>query len=130
MSDAIGGNFCFKCGRPFTNTACTCSCGQTFTMKTQTINEPLLEVSRTINEYEQRIREDERAKCEDEIEALQDKLHQIQSWCQAYPLAVFPEPDWTAVKEKLGSRLLTEVSGSNMRHVVEGIQRIIDVGKP
>lgn len=61
-----------------------------------------------------------------QVEQLEGKLDRIKAWCQAYPLNVFPEPDWKEVKEKLGSQLLTEVSGSNMRHVVMGIQRIID----
>lgn len=60
------------------------------------------------------------------IEALEDCLHKIQNWCKAYPLTIFTEPDWKEVKEKLGDTLLTQVSGSNMRHVVTGIQAIID----
>lgn len=62
----------------------------------------------------------------EKIEDLEQKLHEIRSWCQAYPLGVFTEPDWAEVKDKLGATLLTQVSGSNMRHVVEGIQKIID----
>lgn len=59
----------------------------------------------------------------DQLEAA---FSQITSWCKAYPIEVFTEPDWEEVKEKLGSTLLTRVSGSNMRHVVTGIQKIID----
>lgn len=55
----------------------------------------------------------------------EDKLHEIRVWCRAYPLAVFPEPNWKEVERMLGSKMLTRVSASNMRHVVEGIQRII-----
>jgi hypothetical protein len=60
------------------------------------------------------------------IGELEDCLNQIRSWCKAYPLGVFTEPNWKEVNEKLGSTLLTQVSGSNMRHVVTGIQNIIN----
>ena len=63
---------------------------------------------------------------EDRVEALEHTLHQIKNWCNAYPVGVFHEPDWTEVKEKLGSMLLTQVSASNMRDVAEGISRIIE----
>lgn len=66
---------------------------------------------------------------QDRIDELEQKLHEIQCWCQAYPIKTFHEPDWKEVKEKLGFTLLTQVSVSNMRHVVEGIQRIIDRGQ-
>lgn len=61
-----------------------------------------------------------------QVEGLESALDQIRSWCRAYPLAIFTEPDWNEVREKLGDILLTRVSGSNMRHVVDGVQKIID----
>lgn len=62
----------------------------------------------------------EREKAERSEEALQ----KIQSWCEAYPLDIFPEPDWDEVKSRLGPKLLTRVSASNMRHVVEGVAKL------
>jgi hypothetical protein len=60
------------------------------------------------------------------IEQLEDCLDKIRSWCKAYPTTIFTEPNWDEVQEKLGKNLLCQVSGSNMRHVTTGIQKIID----
>ena len=69
---------------------------------------------------------------ENRIEALEDKLHKINNWCKAYPRTVFIEPteeQWAAANKVLDATStcpsLTAISGSNMRHVVEGIQKII-----
>lgn len=63
-------------------------------------------------------------------EELESTLERIKSWCEAYPVAIFVEPDWAKVQALLGSTLLTQVSASNMRHVVAGIKRIIDSAAP
>ena len=62
-----------------------------------------------------------------------DKLHEISVWCKAYPRTVFIEPSkeqWAEAEKVLkaahGCPSLTAISGSNMRHVVEGIQKIIN----
>lgn len=81
------------------------------------------ELTKKKEEYRARIRELEAFI--EEIDHQYDAMQQIKQWCQAYPLAVFSEPDWTEVGEKLGAKLLTRVAAANMRHVVDGIQRII-----
>jgi hypothetical protein len=48
----------------------------------------------------------------------------ILNWSKAYPDEIFIEPDWKEVKSLLGDNLLTRVSASNMRHVVEGVGKI------
>ena len=53
------------------------------------------------------------------IETLEEALEQIEQWGRAYPLSVFPEPDWGA------ARLLLK-SGC-MRHVAEGVAEIARV---
>ena len=60
------------------------------------------------------------------IDRLEDALHRIESWSRAYPLEVFPEPDFKKVAEllKAGGVTLDAVSASNMRHVVEGVGKI------
>jgi len=70
---------------------------------------------------------------QDKIDELEDKLHEIKNWCRAYPRTVFIEPteeQWAAANKVLDATStcpsLAAISGSNMRHVVEGIQRIID----
>lgn len=38
---------------------------------------------------------------ESELETLQEKLHKIKTWIDAYPLEVFPEPDFKKAHEVL-----------------------------
>jgi len=64
------------------------------------------------------------------IEKLEAKLERINQWCRAYPRTVFIEPtkeQWAAADKALNRSdcpSLTAISGSNMRHVVEGIKAI------
>ncbi len=58
------------------------------------------------------------------MESLTDALERVVQWSEAYPLKVFPEPDWEEVKRWLGPSLLSRISASNMRHVVEGVGKI------
>ena len=53
------------------------------------------------------------------IEELENKLRQINNWIKAYPLKMFPEPDFKKVKEALKSNGLSldEVGASYMRYV-------------
>lgn len=59
-------------------------------------------------------------------EAL-EALTQIEQWAEAYPLTVFPEPDFVKVRELLeaGGITLDSVSASNMRHVLKGVAGIV-----
>ena len=61
-------------------------------------------------------------------EALQDKLRRIRDWCDAYPLEVFPEPNWRRAAMVLQDHgiSLDSISASNMRHVLDGVRKIID----
>ena len=63
------------------------------------------------------------------IERLEDALHKIDSWSQAYPLEVFPEPDLKKARELLeaGGITLDSVSAHCMRHVVTGVGEIARV---
>jgi len=63
-----------------------------------------------------------------EIFELEEKLEQIKNWCKAYPVKIFPEPDFKVVREALRPHniSLAAVSASNMRYVLKGIQEIID----
>ena len=62
------------------------------------------------------------------IEELEDTQHRIESWCKAYPLEVFPEPDFDRAHEvlKAAGMGIDSISASNMRHVLTGIRAIID----
>jgi hypothetical protein len=53
-------------------------------------------------------------------------LHQIQSWSEAYPLTVFPKPDYEKARQLLeaGGMTLDRISADCMRHVVEGVGEI------
>jgi hypothetical protein len=81
------------------------------------------ELRREVVASRQRIRELE--EFIEEIDHQYDAMQQIDSWCKAYPHDIFPEPDWVEAREKLGDSLLSRVSAANMRHVTEGIIRII-----
>lgn len=75
----------------------------------------LYEVAAKLNALEAQVAELEKVN-----DRQSDALHRVESWCEAYPLDVFPEPDWRRVKEALeaaGLKLDT-VSASNMRHVI------------
>jgi hypothetical protein len=58
----------------------------------------------------------------------EEKLHRIRQWCNAYPLDIFPEPDLAKAAALLeaGGMTLDAISASNMRHVLDGIRKIID----
>lgn len=58
------------------------------------------------------------------VEALHEFDHALSTWAKAYPLSVFPEPDFDEVKRLLGGNLLTRVSAANMRHVVTKLDEL------
>jgi len=68
-----------------------------------------------------------------ENEKLESKLHDIRTWCRAYPETVFIEPtkeQWAEadrVLNEAGGCSLTAISGSNMRHVVKGIGELAEL---
>jgi len=68
------------------------------------------------------------ATSEGRIDELEGVLQQIRTWCDAYPIAIFHEPDWVAVHEALKAHDLdlSAVSASNMRHVCTGVVKIIE----
>ena len=59
---------------------------------------------------------------------IQDKLHQIKMWIDAYPLKIFPEPDFEKAAKVLKDNGMTldAISASNTRHVLNGIRDIIE----
>jgi len=60
------------------------------------------------------------------VERLEEALWRIDQWSQAYPLEVFPEPDWNKARQLLeaGGMTLDSVSAGAMRHVVSGVGKI------
>jgi len=63
---------------------------------------------------------------EAEIERLSEALERIVQWSEAYPLDLFPEPDFQRAHEVLTAHGMTvdAISASAMRHVVEGAGNI------
>lgn len=61
-------------------------------------------------------------------ERMEHALHSIKSWSEAYPLAVFPEPDFKRAHEVLTANGMTldAISASNMRHVIKTVQSIAE----
>jgi len=67
-------------------------------------------------------------KSETENARLLEALERLQTWAKAYPLNVFPEPDFkkVAVVLKAAGLSLDAVSASNMRHVISRAKDITD----
>jgi len=63
-----------------------------------------------------------------ENERLMEVLERIEMWAKAYPLEVFPEPDFKKVIRVLKSAGINfdVVSASNMRHVIMSVKNIIE----
>jgi hypothetical protein len=66
------------------------------------------------------------ATSEAKLEKAREALGMIDNWAKAYPLSVFPEPDFANARKLLeaGGMTLDAISASNMRHVVEGVASI------
>jgi len=66
------------------------------------------------------------AQLEQQVERLREALEEIGRWSEAYPLKIFPEPDFAKAAQLLkdGGMTLDAISASNMRHVVEGVGKI------
>ena len=65
------------------------------------------------------------------LEAMENQeeiLHKINDWIVAYPLNIFPEPDFKKAAQVLkdAGMTLDAISASNMRHVLKGIAEIIN----
>lgn len=71
--------------------------------------------------------DEELAKYERRVEQLEDVLRRIRSWCEAYPVDVFPEPDYAASRKALedAGLSLDRISADCMRHVVTKIGEMI-----
>jgi len=72
----------------------------------------------------------EKQKLQDIIYEKDELLEKIYNWCKAYPLEIAPEPtkeDWKRANAILGNHgiSMTQLTISNMRHVVDGISKII-----
>ena len=65
---------------------------------------------------------------EHEREHYDDLFHKIKDWCEAYPISVFPEPDFKKAHEvlKANGMTLDAISASNMKHVITQVQKMID----
>jgi len=78
----------------------------------------------------ERLAQQDKSRLTAENEAKDDVLRKIKDWCRAYPLEVFPEPDLKKAAKVLkeAGMTLDSISASNMRHVLKGIQKIIEGG--
>jgi len=63
-----------------------------------------------------------------EREHYDDLFEHIKNWCEAYPISVFPEPDFGKAHEvlKANGMTLDAISASNMKHVITQVQKMID----
>ena len=67
-------------------------------------------------------------KLQAKYDTLEEALRKIDNWAKAYPLKVFPEPDFKEVHKvlKAAGLSLDAVSASNMRHVINGVKGIAE----
>ena len=86
------------------------------------MTDKLLEIVKPLNEALLALSEKNTA-LEQRVERYEDALEKIAQWSDAYPLSVFPEPDFEKSAQVLKAAGLTldGISASNMRHVVEGV---------
>jgi hypothetical protein len=63
-----------------------------------------------------------------EREHYDDLFANIKGWCEAYPISVFPEPDFKKAHEvlKANGMTLDAISANNMKHVITQVQKMID----
>ena len=61
-------------------------------------------------------------------DACNEKLFKIKRWCEAYPIDIFPEPDLKKADKVLKENgiSLSAISAFSMRHVLKGVQKIIN----
>lgn len=71
-----------------------------------------------------------RYRMQEEIDELREVFANLHDWIEAYPLQVFPEPDFSKAHTLLqaGGMTLDAISASNMRYVLNGVAEII--GEP
>jgi len=62
------------------------------------------------------------------IDRLEGVLDMLRQWARAYPLSVFPEPDFDRAHKVLTAAGMTldAISAHNMRYVVTRMEKIID----
>jgi len=63
-----------------------------------------------------------------ERERCDQLLEHIRGWAEAYPLSIFPEPDFGKAHKVLTENGMTldAISASNMRHVITQVKEMID----
>jgi hypothetical protein len=62
----------------------------------------------------------------DRVDQLEETLQKIVQWADAYPLDIFPKPDYARARALLeaGGMTLDAISADCMWHVVEGVGKI------
>lgn len=62
------------------------------------------------------------------IERLKSAIEKIRQWVKAYPVRVFPEPDFVKAAKvlKAAGMSLDAISASNMRHVITRVGEILE----
>ena len=62
----------------------------------------------------------------EQLERYREALERIEQWSEAYPTAIFPEPDLAKAAQLLeaGGITLDSISAHCMRHVIVGVGAI------
>jgi hypothetical protein len=64
------------------------------------------------------------------IEERDERLRQIRTWCDAYPVDVFPEPDLAAAKAALGDDQYSSLHAAWARRLLAGIRDLAEPAEP
>ena len=93
-------------------------------------NESCIELERKLIEYKElnNVQRELINNLTEQLEQKQEKLDQIETWTRAYPLQIFPKPDYKKANEVLQKAGLSlgQITGGAMRHVLKGIIEIIE----
>jgi len=67
-----------------------------------------------------------KAELQERVNELEEAMDKIVQWSKAYPLSVFPEPDFKKAAQALKDYGMTldTISAANMRHVLNGVIEI------
>jgi hypothetical protein len=64
------------------------------------------------------------------LAARDERLRQIRTWCDAYPVDVFPEPDLAAAKAALGDDLYSSLHAAWARRLLKAIRDLTEPVEP
>jgi hypothetical protein len=115
-----------ECGCAYENPTDICAGHHALFERVYGVQRERLERERDVSNELGRALEEDAVQLRERLAKAVEAHQRIVQWADAYPLAVFPEPDFKAVQQALSAAGLSldAVSASNMRHAVKGAGNI------